>query len=111
MSEPTNASRNAAPAALTPEQSRREEQRAKLGLALIVAGLLGILWGVFHVLNGLPTAEKLDFAHRMTDYQARKSVHENFPGGLLRALCGLGVALWGGRVRGAALRALGRADD
>jgi hypothetical protein len=38
-------------------------------------------------------------------------VHENFPGGLLRALCGLGVALWGGRVRGAALRALGRADD
>lgn len=97
--------------ALSPEQAVREEQRAKRGLALIVLGVLGILWGVFHVLGALPTPEKLEFAHRMTDYQARSSVHDTFPGGLARALAGLGVALWGGRMRGAALRALGRASD
>lgn len=96
---------------LSPEQTAREEQRAKLGLVLIVVGVLGILWGVFHVLGALPTAERLEFAHRMTDYQARSSVHETLPGALLRALAGLGVALWGGRVRGVALRALGRAGD
>lgn len=96
---------------LSPEQVTREEQRAKRGLVLIVAGVVGILWGVFHVLGALPTAEKLEFAHRMTDHQARSSVHETFPGGLLRALAGLAVALWGGRMRGAALRALGRSTD
>ena len=95
---------------LSPDASLACRKRAKLGLALIALGVLGILWGVFHVLGALPTAEKLEFAHRMTDYQARKSVHETFPGGLARALVGLGIALWGGRVRAKALRALGRSD-
>lgn len=103
---------NSAPAPqLTPEQQRAAELRARVGLALIVAGVLGILWGVFHVLGALPTAEKLDFAHRMTDYQARKSVHETFPGGMMRALAGLTIALAGGHLRGRALRALGRPTD
>lgn len=96
---------------LTPDAQRAAELRARLGLGLIVAGVLGILWGVFHVLGALPTAEKLDFAHRMTDYQARKSVHETFPGGMMRALAGLAIALAGGHVRGRALRALGRSTD
>lgn len=96
---------------LSPTEAHAAERRAKLGLALIALGIVGILWGVFHILNALPTAEKLDFAHRMTDYQARKSVHETFPGGLLRSLIGLGVALLGGRIRGKALRALGRLED
>lgn len=103
---------DAAPtSSLPPEQAAQAERRARRGLVLIGIGVLGVLWGVFHVLAALPTAEKLDFAHRMTDYQARSSVHENFPGGLARALVGLAVALWGGRMRGVALRELGRSSD
>lgn len=101
----------APPPSLSPEQAAQAELRARRGLMLIAVGVLGILWGVFHVLAALPTAEKLDFAHRMTDYQARSSVHETFPGGLARALIGLAIALWGGRMRAAALRALGRATS
>jgi hypothetical protein len=96
-----------ASSSLSPEAVLRARKRARLGLVLIAVGVVGILWGVFYVLAALPTAEKLDFAHRMTDYQARKSVHETFPGGLVRALVGLGVALWGGRLHAKALRELG----
>jgi hypothetical protein len=96
-----------ASSSLSPEAALRARKRARLGLVLIAVGVVGILWGVFYVLAALPTAEKLDFAHRMTDYQARKSVHESFPGGLVRALVGLGVALWGGRLHAKALRELG----
>jgi hypothetical protein len=99
-----------ASSSLSPDAVLACRKRAKFGLALIALGVLGILWGVFHVLGALPTAEKLDFAHRMTDYQARKSVHETFPGGLARALVGLGIAVWGGSVRAKALRSLGRSD-
>ncbi len=101
----------APPPSLAPEAAAQAELRARRGLVLIAIGVLGVLWGVFHVLAALPTAEKLDFAHRMTDFQARSSVHENFPGGLARALIGLGVALWGGRMRASALRALGRVGE
>jgi hypothetical protein len=86
--------------------STSSARRARVGLVLIVLGLGGILWGVFHVLNAIPRSERRDFAHRTTDRQARGAVHEHFLGGLLRALAGLGVALVGGR-----LRAGGRDDD
>jgi len=86
------------------------ERRAKIGLALIAVGILGILWGVFHVLDAVPKPESLDFAHRTTDHQARAAVHRSFFGGLVRALFGLTIAISGGRMRGRALRELGRGD-
>ena len=85
-------------------------RRAKLGLALIALGILGILWGVFHVLEAVPKPEQLDFAHRTTDYEARSAVHATFFGGLVRAFLGIGVALVGGTIRNRALRALGRGE-
>jgi hypothetical protein len=87
------------------------ERRARIGLALILLGIAGILWGVFHVLGAQPRPAQLDFAHRVTDHQARSAVHESFLGGLVRALAGLGVAMLGGRMRSKALKQLGRAQD
>jgi hypothetical protein len=72
-------------------------RRAALGVALVVLGLAGILWGVFHVLDALPEPGA-DFAHRNTDYGDRKAVHGSFLGGLVRALAGLGIALLGARL-------------
>lgn len=80
-------------------------RRAALGVALIALGVAGIVWGVFHLLAALPEPDQLDFAHRTTDYQNRSVAHERFPGAAWRALCGLGLALLGGRVRA---RAVGR---
>ncbi|MCC7010998.1 MAG: hypothetical protein IT454_00435 [Planctomycetes bacterium] len=82
-----------------PPSTPESERRAALGLVLIGLGVLGILWGVFHILEAVPKPEKLEFAHRTTDFQARSAVHDSFLGGLLRALVGLGLALWGGRLR------------
>lgn len=73
-------------------------RRAAFGLALIVLGIAGILWGVLHVLDALPEPGR-DFATRNTDYQDRKAVHASFFGGLLRALPGLALAIVGARIR------------
>ena len=73
-------------------------RRSQVGLALIVLGILGVLWGVVHVLNALPEPGR-EFATRNTDYQDRKAVHGSFFGGLLRALAGLAVAFGGARLR------------
>ena len=78
--------------------------RARLGVVLVVLGIAGILWGVFHVLNAIPRPEQLDFAHRTTDREARSAVHETFLGGLVRALLGLGIAIAGAHLRSRALR-------
>ena len=95
-----------------PDAPRREaaERRAAIGLALIGLGVLGILWGVFHLLNALPEPQSLDFAHRTTDYQNRKVVHEELVGTVWRGLLGLLLALYGGRLRGKAQRELGKLD-
>lgn len=74
-------------------------RRARLGLALIVLGVLGVLWGVFHVLGSVPKPAKREFAYRTTDFQARSAVHESFGGGVVRALAGLGLAVLGGYLR------------
>jgi hypothetical protein len=73
-------------------------KKSALGLALIALGVLGILWGVFHVLGALPE-HGLDFAHRNTDYEDRKATHGSFPGGFARAMLGLGLVIVGARLR------------
>jgi len=73
--------------------------RQRLGLALMALGLLGILWGVFHVLDAIGPYEQKDFAHRKTDYEVRSTVHETFPGGFLRAMGGLVLLVVGARLR------------
>jgi hypothetical protein len=83
------------PAGQPPPASARQ----RLGLVLIVLGLAGILWGVFHVLGGIGGYEGRDFAHRKSDYQVRTVVHETFPGALVRALAGLALVLVGGQLR------------
>jgi hypothetical protein len=73
--------------------------RQRLGLLLIVLGLAGILWGVFHVLGAIGGYEERDFAHRKSDHEVRTVVHETFPGALARALAGLALLLAGGQLR------------
>ena len=74
-------------------------KRARLGLVLITLGVIGMLWGVFHVLGSVPKPAKREFAYRTTDFQARSAVHDSFLGGFARAMAGLGLALYGGRLR------------
>lgn len=73
--------------------------KQRLGLGLVALGLACILWGVFHVLGAIGGYEKRDFAHRKTDYEVRKTVHQTFPGGFARAMAGLGLILVGARLR------------
>ena len=71
--------------------------RQRLGVALIALGIVGILWGVFHVLEATrpPPGEP----HRRQTYnEVKPRIHRSFAGGLVRALAGLGLALVGGRV-------------
>lgn len=94
---------------VTRERDRAAAGRGqRLGVVLIAVGVAGILWGVFHVLNSIGGYESRDFAHRKRDFEVRSIVHETFPGGFLRAMVGLSIALLGGRVR---RRALERASD
>jgi hypothetical protein len=81
----------------------QRDKRARLGLVLIGLGLIGILWGVFHILESVPRPAKREFAYRTTDFQARSAVHGSFAGGLLRALAGLSLAVYGAHVRRKAL--------
>jgi hypothetical protein len=73
--------------------------RQRLGLALIVLGLAGILWGVFHVLGAIGGYEGREFSHRKPDSEVRAVVHRTFPGALARSLAGLALVLAGGRLR------------
>jgi drug/metabolite transporter (DMT)-like permease len=75
------------------------KRRRTLGLALIVLGLIGILWGVFHVLDRVDPMGQRAPADRQTYNQVKVVVHERFLGGLVRSLAGLGLALLGGRIR------------
>ncbi len=97
------------PALSAPEQARLE-RRARIGAWLIALGILGILWGVFHMLSAVGGPEKPDFAHRQRYDEVKVIVQREMFGALLRSLVGLAVAMAGGYLRGAALRALGRSD-
>ena len=71
--------------------------RKRLGAALIALGILGILWGVFHVLAATQPPPGAPM-RRQTYDEVKPRIHQSFAGGLVRALAGLGVALVGGRV-------------
>lgn len=102
----------AAEAPPEPDEAERAEldRRARIGLALIGVGILGILWGVFHLLGAVGGPEARDFAHRQTYDQVKPVLHRELFGALLRSLTGLALAMAGGHLRGKALRALGRGD-
>ena len=71
--------------------------RRRAGFALIAVGIVCILWGVFHVLNATSHAGR-SFAQRRGYNEVKVTVHEQFPGGLLRALGGLTLAVLGNRL-------------
>jgi hypothetical protein len=73
--------------------------RRRLGTALFVLGMLGILWGVAHVLLAVGGPEQPDFAHRPTYDEVKPLVHGAMFGGLLRGLTGLALAIAGARLR------------
>lgn len=77
--------------------------RRRLGLALLVGGLLTIVAAVLVVLesaNGPGTGPK-SFAQRRSYDQVKVEVHRTYPLALLAALAGLGLAMAGARVLGA----------
>ena len=76
--------------------------RHRLGLALIVVGLLTIVVSVVFVLesaNGPGTGPK-SFAQRRSYDQVKVEVHRTFPLALIAGLAGLGLAMAGARLRG-----------
>ena len=75
--------------------------RRNLAHILIGLGLLGIVWGVLHVLetaNG-PGPGARRFQDRRSYNQVKESVHASFPGGLLRAGVGISLMFLGTRLR------------
>jgi hypothetical protein len=66
---------------------------------MIVLGLAGIVWGVFHILTAVDPPGQRQFAERIPYTQAKQIVHERLFGALVRSLAGLGLALLGGRLR------------
>ena len=89
------------------EHEPRRRRTNQLGWLLIVVGIAGIVWGVFHVLGAVGGPDQRDFAHRIPYDEVKRRVHGAFAGGLVRSLAGLGVALVGGRLRASAARANG----
>ena len=82
-------------AATAPRRPRR-----KLGITLIVLGLVIIVASVITVLeiaNGPGSGPKA-FAQRRSYDQVKESVHETFPIAFLVGLGGLGLALLGSRL-------------
>lgn len=75
--------------------------RRRLGLVLIVLGLCGILWGVFHVLEAAegPGPSPRTFEQRRSYNQVKEAVHATFLGGCLRAGIGFALIAGGARLR------------
>ncbi|MEM7310001.1 MAG: hypothetical protein AAF682_25220 [Planctomycetota bacterium] len=75
--------------------------RRRVAIALIVVGLIGVVWGVLHILeaaNG-PGTGPTEFAHRRSYNQVKESLHGAFLGGVLRAGIGFSLVLLGGRLQ------------
>jgi len=72
-------------------------RRRRLGIALLVVGLLTIVVSVLVVLelaNGPGTGPK-SFAQRRSYDQVKVEVQKSYPWALLVSLGGLGLAMWG----------------
>ncbi|HEX6883119.1 MAG TPA: hypothetical protein VF530_07035 [Planctomycetota bacterium] len=77
--------------------------RRRLGLSLLIGGILTIVVAVLFVLesaNGPGTGPKT-FAQRRSYDQVKVEVHRTYPLALIAALAGLGLAMAGARVLGA----------
>jgi hypothetical protein len=83
----------------SPRDSRR---RVVCGWIVTALGFIGILWGVFHLTNATIGGPIYEFKDRRTYNEVKKAAHEVYPGALLRALAGLALMWWGGRIRASA---------
>ena len=70
----------------------------RLGIGLILLGIVGILWGVLYILGAVDPPGRRTFAERVPYNEAKRIIHAHFFGGLLRSLAGLCVCLLGGWV-------------
>jgi hypothetical protein len=95
---PSNAARTEEP----PTASVR--RLSQIGAWLIALGIVGILWGVFHVLGPIGDLQASRPGQRTSYNENKVVVHRHFAGGLVRALAGLGVAMLGGELRHRARR-------
>jgi hypothetical protein len=84
----------------TPESKRR----TTWGWIVSGIGFVAILWGVFHLTNATVGGPIHEFKDRRTYTEVKKAAHEYFPGALVRALAGLALVWWGGRIRAGAQR-------
>jgi hypothetical protein len=82
-----------------PPRPRGDVRLRRLGTLLVVLGVVGILWGVAHVLGAVGAPEQRDFAHRQTYDAVKPLVHGALFGGLVRGLAGLALAIVGVRMR------------
>ncbi len=74
--------------------------RRKVGIALVVFGLVTIFVSVITVLeiaNGPGTGPK-SFATRRSYDQVKADVQRSFPYGFLAGVIGLGITMWGARL-------------
>ena len=74
-------------------------QRRKLGIALIVVGLLTIVGAVLAVCQSAEgPGWHTTFAQRRTYDQVKVAVHKSFPLAFVVGLLGLGLAMLGSRI-------------
>lgn len=93
---PTDTAAPPEPAVDAPQdRSTEPSARRRFGVALVVLGICGILWGVFHILGAVGSPSDGNFANRLPYNEVKRSVHGSFPGGLLRGFGGLAVAMIG----------------
>lgn len=87
---------------LPPAELARLRRQSRLGVLLIALGILGILWGVFHLMLAVGGPEQADFAHRQRYDEVKPIVQHELFASLVRSLAGLFTALFGGTLRRAA---------
>jgi hypothetical protein len=88
------------------ENTPAPESKRRIQIGWVVSGLgfVAILWGVFHLTNATVGGPIHEFKDRRTYTEVKKATHEAFPGTLVRALAGLVLVWWGGRIRASAGR-------